>query len=139
MSNSGLLAPPRWELYLYDNIAQSESDPISMLGISSSSSSSSSCTALVAPSTVPKCDPSDAVTTLLIEDGVTPSACGGHNVSFEYKRPMLGICAGEETLDTCEGTGAGLRSGGALACGYNGGCGVGISGSSTSDDVLGFG
>jgi len=139
-----LLAPPQNAVhfvFVRQNITQSESDAISMLGISSSSSSSS-CTVLVASSAVPKCDPSLAVTTPLINGGGTSSARGRHNVSFEYKRPVLGICAGEETLSICEGAGVSLGSGGTLSCGCNGGCckgaGAGVLGLSTLDNVSGF-
>lgn len=62
-------------------------------------------------------------------------------MSFEYKRPVVGICAGEETLNM-GGTEAGLGSGGTLTCGCNGDCctgaGAGVLGSSTLHDVLEF-
>ncbi len=104
---------------------------MSMLGISSSSSSSSSCTAFLTSNTP------------LINGEGTLSACVRHNVSFEFKRPLLGICGGEETLSMCEGMGAGPRSDAAAACGCNGACckgaGAGVLGSSTFDRDSEFG
>src|SRR5216684_2595700 len=103
---------------------------MSMLGISSSSSSSSSCTAFLTSNTP-------------LINGEGTLSCVRHNVSFEFKRPLLGICGGEETLSMCEGMGAGPRSDAAAACGCNGACckgaGAGVLGSSTFDRDSEFG